>query len=277
MMYNISELLKGGWIPAPIQSGGTDIVGADILKQVFRRFNDRVYVYSSDDVSSAVNDITDVWQMFVDMHNKDISRISQAMTTDYKPLDNYNMTESGNDTTELSRNRNGTLSTDNTDTLTRAGTVTTATEATGKNVDTTTAEVKNTGTQTAADTTDTTNSIAAYNDTDVSIHDKQNTATNGTRTDNLTQTTTNGGEVNTTATTSATVTNDTTDTNKTTKTEQSTEQESGTDTVTHSLTRSGNIGVTTSQQMLSSEIFLRVRNQIAYYAVELFISQFTIW
>lgn len=277
MMYNIYELLKGGWIPTPIQSGGTDIVGADILKQVFRRFNDRVYVYDSDDVTSAVNDITDVWQMFVDMHNKDISRISQAMTTDYKPLDNYNMTESGNDTTELSRNRNGTLSADNTDTLTRAGTVKTATEATGKNVDTTTAEVKNTGTQTAADATETTNSIAAYNDTDVSIHDKQNTTSNGTRTDDLTQTTTNGGEVNTTATTSATVTNDTTDTNAITKSERTTEQESGTDTVTHSLTRSGNIGVTTSQQMLSSEIFLRVRNQIAYYAVELFISQFTIW
>ena len=40
-----------------------------------------------------------------------------------------------------------------------------------------------------------------------------------------------------------------------------TDVESGTDkdTIAHSLTRSGNIGVTTSQQMLESEVVLRIR------------------
>lgn len=277
MMYSIGELMQRGWIPAPIQSGGADIVGADILKLVFRRFNDRVYVYSTDDVAAAVADINTVWQMFVDIHNKDIARISQAITTEYKPLDNYNMTENGSENTLTTRDNSSNSTITNDVALTKTGTVTTATEATGKNVDTTTAEVKNTGTQTAADTAETTNSIAAYNDTNVSIHDKQNTATNGTRTDDLTQKTTNGGEVNTTATTSTTVTNDTNDTTHTVMAEETTGRDSENGEITHTLTRSGNIGVTTSQQMLSSEIFLRVRNQIAYYAVELFISQFTIW
>lgn len=277
MMYNIGELLQNGWIPAPIQSSGENIVSADVLKLVFKRFNDRVYVYSSDDVAGAVADINTVWQMFVDIHNKDIARISQAITTEYKPLDNYNMTESGSENTLTTRDisRNSTMTND--DTLAKTGTVTTETAATGKNVDTTTAEVKNTGTQTAADTAETINSIAAYNDTNVSIHDKQNTTTNGTRTDDLTQKTTNGGEVNTTATSTAKITNDTNDTTHTTTAEESTGRDSENGEITHTLTRSGNIGVTTSQQMLSSEIFLRVRNQVAYYAVELFISQFTIW
>lgn len=277
MMYNIGELLQNGWIPTPIQSGGVDIVSADILKLVFRRFNDRVYVYSSDDVAGAVVDINTVWQMFVDIHNKDIARISQAITTEYKPLDNYNMVENGSENTLTTRDitRNSTMTND--DTLTKTGTVTTETAATGKNVDTTTAEVKNTGTQTAADTAETINSIAAYNDTNVSIHDKQNTTTNGTRTDDLTQKTTNGGEVNTTATSTAKITNDTNDTTHTATAEESIGRDSENGEITHTLTRSGNIGVTTSQQMLSSEIFLRVRNQVAYYAVELFISQFTIW
>lgn len=277
MMYNIGELLQNGWIPTPIQSGGVDIVSADILKLVFRRFNDRVYVYSSDDVAGAVVDINTVWQMFVDIHNKDIARISQAITTEYKPLDNYNMVENGSENTLTTRDitRNSTMTND--DTLTKTGTVTTETAATGKNVDTTTAEVKNTGTQTAADTAETINSIAAYNDTNVSIHDKQNTTTNGTRTDDLTQKTTNGGEVNTTASSNAKITNDTNDTTHTVTAEENTGRDSENGEITHTLTRSGNIGVTTSQQMLSSEIFLRVRNQIAYYAVELFISQFTTW
>ena len=277
MMYSIGELIKNGWIPAPIQSGGKDIVSADILKLVFRRFNERVYVYSADDVADAVADISEVWRMFVDIHNKDIARISQAITTEYKPLDNYNMTENGSENTLTTRDISSNLTVTNEVILTKTGTVTTGTEATGKNVDTTTSEIKNTGTQTAADTAETINSIAAYNDTNVSIHDKQNTTTNGTRTDDLTQKTTNGGEVNTTATSTVTITNDTNDSTHTATAEESTGSNSENGEITHTLTRSGNIGVTTSQQMLSSEIFLRVRNQIAYYAVELFVSQFTIW
>lgn len=277
MMYSIGEILASGWNPAAIKNNGIDIVSADILRFTFRRFFDRVYVYSADDVSAAAADITEIWERFVDIHNADIAKMSTAINTEYKPLENYSMVESGTDTVNVERNKNDSLTANNTDTLTKAGTVTTESTSTGKNVDTTTAETKNTGTQTASDSTDTTNSIAAYNDTDVSIHDKQANTTSGTRTDDLTQTVTNGGEINTTASSNVTVTNDTTDTTTIAKSEQTTTAESGTDTTNHSLTRSGNIGVTTSQQMLTSELFLRVRNQIAYYAVELFISQFTIW
>ena len=51
---------------------------------------------------------------------------------------------------------------------------------------------------------------------------------------------------------------------------------SGSDNLDHKLTRSGYIGVTTSQQMLESEIKLRLTNNYLRYVVDGFMSEYTI-
>ena len=275
--YNISELMAAGWTPEPITDGGREIVGTDVLKFVLRRFGERRYIYPSDDITAGADDIGNTWRAFVSTHNTDIAKMFAAYNTDYSPLENYRMTEQGTDTLAVGRTHNNQFTADNTDTLTRTGTTSTETNSTGKNVDTTTTETKNTGTQTTAGTADTTNSVAAYNAAEMTNRDKQTDQTNSTRTDDLTQSTTNGGEINTQTAGTATVTNNTTDTTTYNKTETTNATEQGTDTTNHELTRSGNIGVTTSQQMLTSELILRAPNNIAYYAVELFVSQFTTW
>lgn len=275
--YNISELMAAGWTPEPITDGGRVIVGADVLKFVLRRFGERRYIYPSDDTAAGVDDIGETWRTFVSAHSADIGKMFTAYNTDYSPIENYRMTEQGTDTLSIDKTRNNQFTADNTDTLTRTGTTSTETNSTGKNVDTTTTETKNTGTQTNAGTADTTNSVAAYNADAMTNRDKQTDQTNSTRTDDLTQSTTNGGEINTQTAGTATVTNNTTDTTKYNKTETTNGTEQGTETTQHNFTRSGNIGVTTSQQMLTSELILRARNNIAYYAVELFVSQFTTW
>lgn len=206
--------------------------------------------------------------------------------------------------TNAAENSDTSERTDNlTDTTTRTGTVQTVGKDTGKTADTRTVETKNTGTQTSEITDSTTNSVAAYDVEAFSNRDKQSKQGSDTRTDNLTAQTTNGGEVNTSADTTSTATNNLTDTTKNTGTQTTTNSgtatntqtnnttdtttinssetisgtTNGTDNTEHTLTRSGNIGVTTSQQMLSAEIALRLKNQLAYYAVELFVSQYTTW
>ena len=206
--------------------------------------------------------------------------------------------------TNAAENSDTSERTDNlTDTTTRTGTVQTVCKDTGKTADTRTVNTTNTGTQISEITDSTTNSVAAYDVEAFSNRDKQSKQGSDTRTDNLTAQTTNGGEVNTTADTTSTVTNNLTDTTKNTGTQTTTNSgtatntqtnnttdtttinssetisgtTNGTDNTEHTLTRSGNIGVTTSQQMLSAEIALRLKNQLAYYAVELFVSQYTTW
>lgn len=206
--------------------------------------------------------------------------------------------------TNAAENSDTSERTDNlTGTTTRTGTVQTVGKDTGKTADTRTVNTTNTGTQISEITDSTTNSVAAYDVEAFSNRDKQSKTGSDKRTDNLTAQTTNGGELNTTADTTSTATNNLTDTTKNTGTQTTTNSgtttntqtnnttdttsintsetisgtTSGTDNTEHTLTRSGNIGVTTSQQMLSAEIALRLKNQLAYYAVELFVSQYTTW
>ena len=129
------------------------------------------------------------------------------------------------------------------------------------------------------------------NDTTDSVKSGGTVTTDSTVTNDTKDTTTYGGTVGNTQT----VTNDTTDSVKSggtvsdlktedytcnlsrTSKDDITDNETTADNLEHTLTRSGNIGVTTSQQMLTSEIILRVRNQLIYYVVELFVSQHLTW
>ena len=76
-----------------------------------------------------------------------------------------------------------------------------------KTADTSTQTVKNTGTQTNSGTGATTNSVAAFDSETYSARDKQDNTNSGTRTDDLTATTTNGGEINVTTSGTTTTTN----------------------------------------------------------------------
>ena len=97
--------------------------------------------------------------------------------------------------------------TSGTDNKADTSTQTIANSGTQKTADTSTQTVKNTGTQTNAGTGATTNSVAAFDSDTYSAHDKQDNTTSGTRTDDLTATTTNGGEVNVTTSGTTTTTN----------------------------------------------------------------------
>ena len=361
--------MKAGWIPSAITSEGTEVVSSDVLSFTFRRFGERVFVFPAESENEAVQDITMAWGMFVNTHTADFNKLFSAFNTEYQPLENYRMVETGEANTEHSRtgqgtstanisetttdntkttrtdnltgelkrtgtiNTEGTESTETADTSTRTdnltnelkrtgtigtegtesaqtadtstrtdnltgelkrtGDTTTSGTDTSNTADTTSITTINTGTQTTADTTSTENKVAAYDTDTYSPRDKQENSGNNTRTDDLTQTATHSGGIDTNTTTTATVTNNTTDTTKNTGTQETantgttatettdttatSNTETGNENTAHTLTRSGNIGVTTSQQMLTSEILLRVKNQLAYYAVELFVSQFTTW
>lgn len=276
-------------------SENTEIISSQALIRELRRSGMRLYW--SYDTDNALNEIKADWDYFENTQHDDVVRMWSALTAEYKPLDNYNMVESGSTTDsnkhtatytkESTTTDTGTSSyitantrtLDTTNTLTHTGTNTTE--------DKSTITVADTGTQTTSTNNTTDNSVSAYDSAAYTPTDKSAITGNDTRTDNLTSTTTNGGQVD--------VKYNTTDTTS----DEGTVKDSGSDdytrnlashikgedtdkiidegTETHTLTRSGNIGVTTSQQMLTSEIYLRARNNLVHYVVALFLSDFTTW
>ena len=344
--WTLKQLIDGGFKPTgfthfePGQQTAIPFISPDILRNTLRRFGERVYspLYEDGDtLEQALADINITWDEFHGLHDDMAWRLYSAFAAEYKPLENYSMTETGTDSRTSSRTvqdertnaidesltRTGTIthtgesgltsseSATRTDALKselkRTGTVGVTAQDTGKTTDGTTRTTTNTGTQSTSSTGQSINGVSAYDGTDFSDRDKQTNSTNDTRTDDLSSTVTNSGDINTTANSTATTTNDTTDTttdsgtqtnavtgttsgtssdtqtNNTTDTTNRSESartnttDSGTDTTNHSLTRSGNIGVTTSQQMLTSEVYLRARNNLVHYIVELFVSQYTTW
>ena len=344
--WTLKQLIDGGFKPIgfthfePGQQTAIPFISPDVLRNTLRRYGERVYAplyEDGDTLDQALSDITMTWDEFHTLHDDMAWRLYQAFAAEYKPLENYSMTESGEDTRTTSRTASEAITRNIDETLAKTGTITHSGESgstssesatrtddlkselkrtgtvgvtaqdTGKTTDGTTRTTTNTGTQSTSSTGQSINGVSAYDGTDFSDRDKQTNSTNDTRTDDLSSTVTNSGEINTTANSTATTTNDTIDTttdtgtqtnaltgtmsgttsdtqtNNTTDTTNRSESaktdttDSGTDTTKHSLTRSGNIGVTTSQQMLTSEVYLRARNNLVHYIVELFVSQYTTW
>ena len=176
------------------------------------------------------------------------TRLYGALFADYNPIENYSVTEEETSATSRTGNNTETLAglestektTSDNNTLTRQGT----TETTGNN------SYKRTGTNSIIDE----NKRSAYNS---NTYDPETQMTR-TETPNTTDTETIGNTV--------TVNNTDTDVrshsyNKSdNRSEEKTESINETDNGNRRLTRSGNIGVTTSQQMLESEIELRKKN-----------------
>ena len=156
------------------------------------------------------------------------TKMWEALQTEYAPLENYSMTETMTDDETVTKYGK---STERTDDLTHAKTGT----------ETTTPDLTEEETPDETNTTD--SGIFGFNSS-TAVSDS--TATE-TRTGTNTRTTTGTTETE----------YDTTDTDSGTQTIA----ESGSDTQTrnYTLTRAGNIGVTTSQQMLESEMILRCK------------------
>ena len=135
--------------------------------------------------------------------------LNQSGTTSDTTTNNTSKTSTANTSGENSTAYGHVIdtTTSGTDNKADTSTQTVANSGTQKTADTSTQTVKNTGTQTNAGTSATTNSVAAFDSDTYSARDKQDNTTNGTRTDDLTATTTNGGEVNVTTSGTTTTTN----------------------------------------------------------------------
>lgn len=184
------------------------------------------------------------------MFNDKWSRLWLAFQQEYDPISNYDMTE--NET--ISETTDNTETHTGTDTTTHTGTTT----KTNTGTDTTTRNGSETERHTGTDTTETNgtneNEISAFNSTsyqDNSQITKDETSENEK---DLTDTRTynNVSDVET-VNLSENATQNLSDAN----TKNLTDNLDGQKDIVRDLTRSGNIGVTTTQQMLTSEIELR--------------------
>ena len=160
--------------------------------------------------------------------------IHEALTAEYNLLHNYDRSEEWTDT------RNGTRNTDKDGNNTRSET----TSGTDNKTVTTHAEGENSSDTTVND--EVTNQVIGYDSNAFVNHDKSTKVGNTVGTSN----TENDGTETTAGTTSGT--------SSVTDVIDETESETSTDRATHTGRVSGNIGVTTSQQMIESELRLRL-------------------
>lgn len=226
------------------------------------------------------SDAIDIWSSIkVDEWQK----IADALEIEYSPLNNYDRTETTTDTTstthtginaqthsgrdQLGSTIEETISntTSKTDTLTKSGTnETVGTDAT-----------------TTSNNTTSEDKVSAYDaaTSDPYVPKDRNTGTaSGTSSSNTSTTVTIGGTDTNTISGTDTQTKDYTDGSTTTYGHVINDSNSSSDngTVTRSSHISGNIGVTTSQQMLESEINLRLNNDMAEMIITAFIQEFCI-
>lgn len=292
-----------------IVSGENIICTGDNVKKILiDRYGERkVYgrVGADDHTWYENGGISAAWNFFITNRQKDIDVLYRSLYADYNPIENYNMSEKtqttdrGTTTNDLTdtTSREGTHSTSGidthnlTDTLTQTGTVTTEGTTEGKTTDSTTQTTNNTGTVQDNAAISNIQRVKAYDSSDMSDRESNTGNNTNTRTDNTQQAITHGGDIDSNVIANTTVTNNLTDTT----THGGTIEKSDTltinttDTTTHGGTvgydntiitdhsRSGNIGVTSTQQLIESEIKLRVLNNITNYVIELFVNSYTVW
>lgn len=195
------------------------------------------------------------------MYNKKWARNWAVLTAEYNPIENYNMTETEETTRDNKETHSGndTLSMTGTDTNTHTGTDTFTHTGTDTNVksgsetDAHTGTVKDDGDSTSENEVSAFNS-GSYQDSNKNTGTNDNTRTYG---DTITSTYNNVTDAETKNLTDTDTKNLTdTDTRNMTDTTTHGHVIDNDDDETRELTRSGNIGVTTSQQMLQSDIEL---------------------
>ena len=196
-----------------------------------------------DDVGKLTNNgCYSLARIIVNDYKTNWDKIYKALTIDYSPIENYDLTEESTDSRSHTSDHTGT------DGTTHTGTDTTAQSGEDSTTDGGTIGTTNT----IKDATEkTVNGIAGFNTQDEFSKDTSSTKT-------VNQVVQNDEKRNLTGSTkygkTETNTLDTTDNTTYNSTIKETDSES------HSLRRHGNIGVTTSQQMIESELVLRKKN-----------------
>lgn len=186
--------------------------------------------------------------MIFNIYNRKWQKLWSVYEIEYNPIENYSMTETETIDRDVSRSGTdgGTVNTANTGTIgdsgTEGGTLTTVTDG----------ETTNTGTQSNAGTSNTQDGIFGFNSSSAVGSDTSDNQNSNLRTDNLAST------EDETVTETRNLTNANTRTLNTTdlETRNLTHNDTEADDSTRELTRSGNIGVTTSQRMIQSELEL---------------------
>lgn len=196
--------------------------------------------------------ILKIFEIVYNINRIKYAKLVAVATAEYNPIDNYNMIESSTDvrtpdlTNQLTLNTTVAM-TDSRETTTTGDSTTTSKLNQTKN----TTETPNNYTETA------THAVNPYDNPGFTDESKDTTVQSGTRTvsesysGNADETIVNAGSTVTNSGGTSTV-NSGTNTNK----------ETGTDTTEHEMTRRGNIGVTTSQQMLEAEMALAAKMNI---------------
>lgn len=225
------------------------------------------YVYNQGTVSPA-NDFLSTLQRYWDIRKAEYEKIKTAITAEYNPINNYSMEETHTGTDTVSNKHSGNDITTDThtgsDTLAKTGNIENAKGTTQTN----TAGVSTTTTNGAAEITSI-NQVSAYDSNDFTNHDKNTTASGEN-----TQEVKNSGKDTIAYTGKDTTTNNLTDTttyNNTMETKVTYGHNIDNTTIYDTLLkRVGNIGVTTSQQMIESEYLLRLKHSL----IELFLTEF---
>lgn len=237
------------------------------LCMFFGDYTMTTYVYNHGSISPSSDFITTL-NRYWNIRKEEYEKIKNAIMAEYNPINNYSMEErhTGTDTTE-SKNSGTDTTTDThtgTDTLAKTGNIENAKGTTQTN----TAGITATTTNAAAEITSV-NQVSAYDSNDFINHDKNTTSTPET-----TQTVANSGADTIEYSGKDTVTNNLTDTTTYNTTQESSIKHGhnidNTTTYDTLLTRVGNIGVTTSQQMIESEYILRLKHSL----IELFLTEF---
>ena len=240
-----------------------------LINNILLRGGEFEVVYSNPDFyKSAIG----LWS---NKHYRTFEKWINALNIDYNPLENYDRMEEWSDAG--SRTNTGTVSDigsrTNTGTVSDTGSITNtgtqSTNTTGKD------NFTGSGNSTNTDEISAYNSASFQNDkkntTNSSNSSKTNTTTNSTRTDNLTESNSNTRTDNLTESNSNTRTDNLSESNSNTRTDNLSEK-----TNSNRIGRAhGNIGVTTSQQMLQSELDIAKWN-IYEQITDLFLSEFCI-
>lgn len=237
------------------------------LCMFFGDYTMSTYVYNQGSISPT-SDFLSTLQRYWDIRKLEYEKIKTAITAEYNPINNYSMeeTHTGSDITVNTHSGTDTTTDKHTgtDTIAKTGNVENAKGTTQTN----TAGIATTTTNGAAEITSV-NQVSAYDNNDFTNHDK-NTTTSGENTQEVK----NSGKDTIAYSGKDTTTNNLTDTttydNTLTSNIKYGHNIDNTTTYDTLLKRVGNIGVTTSQQMIESEYILRLKRSL----IELFLTEF---
>lgn len=200
-----------------------------------------------------INQIPDIVSNMYRAKKYQYTKLWGTTQLDYNPIENYSMTESGNDTTNTSSTN---VKGQQTDTATLSNNTTLGGQTTihGSTTTNNTSELSKSGSE------DNTHKAVPY-DTDTEVLTNKDTLSFKDRKDRQTNTTTTGEYADTI---SSRV--DTAEQNGTSVSGDRTDTSNSDTSTSHTFKRSGNIGVTTSQQMLQSERDIAIFNFISIVA-----------